>query len=311
MKSNVICPYCKTEVEINWESEDANKQEEYKCYKCKKNFYFTPEISDSWFDAILGFIIILGIIIGSIWIIYFGISKTISFFSNNDTSDYQKQQDLIAQQQYDLQKAQLDAERAKIQAETDRLKKEIAKIQAEQKAEINTIKQYTSKVLFDDSQFRTIAKQISQGCNGEQECQLYKIYRFVVTYFEYYSDPRNSEYIQSPTETWNSKGGDCEDLGIILQTLLESVGIKTYSVFTTNHYYVLGCISDSGKILEYTNNELNKYDKYYDKIHYYSINNLECVPLEPTAGDFGYPGHFTTSYSEAYDPLTLNKVILT
>jgi hypothetical protein len=313
MKSNVICPHCKTELEINYTEGEMNKQQKYKCYKCKKTFYFTPEISDNWFDIILGFIIILGILIGSILLIYLGITKTISLFSDNETSNFQKQQELIAQQQYEQQKAKLNAEQAetrRIQAEINKLKQEIANKELEKQSEQNQVKQYTSKVLFDDSQFRTKAKEITSGCNGEQECQLYKIYRYIVTNFEYYSDPRNNEYIQNPYETWNSQGGDCEDLGILLQTLLESIGIKTLSAFTTNHYYVLGCIENTQKVLFYTNKDtLNLYNKYYESINYYKLDNLRCIPLEPTAKN-SYPGISTWNYSTAYDPLTLKKYLL-
>jgi transglutaminase-like putative cysteine protease len=173
------------------------------------------------------------------------------------------------------------------------------------------IKKYTSKVEFNNEDFRTLAKQISSGCNGSQECQLTKIYFYVTTNFEYYSDQRSFENIQTPKETWESKGGDCEDLGILLQTLLESIGIKTYSVFTNNHYYVLGCIQNSRAVTELANKiYYQNYNIYYTESFYHLINNLECVPLDPTEGKYGFPGNIKWSYSEAYDPLTLNKIIL-
>ncbi len=265
----------------------------------------------------MGILFIIGIVFGFICLGYYGIIWFISLFSN-DTSNNNtiiQQQELIAQQQYEQQKAILRAEQAetkRIQAEMDKIKQEIANRELEKQSEQNQIKQYTSKVLFDDSQFRTTAKKIASGCNGEQECQLYKIYRYIVTNFDYYSDPRNNEYIQDPYETWNSQGGDCEDLGILLQTLLESIGIKTYSVFTTNHYYVLGCIENASQVLDYTNYDMRKlYSKYYETISYYNLNRLECIPLEPTAGKYGFPGESTWNYSEAYDPLTLEKHNLT
>jgi hypothetical protein len=306
MESDVKCPYCKSNLKVTWDLENIETLHKYKCSKCKKSFNYKPtfkELFVYFFGFIIGIAILFGIGYFLFWCFsagYNNLSDTPSNNSNttiNQSTPNNTNQELL--NQYNNYKKQIDAQQKEL---NDKL--------AQLKSEQDRIKQYTSKVLFDDDQFRTIAKQIASGCNGEQECQLYKIYRFLVTNFEYYSDPRNNEYVQSPSETWNSKGGDCEDLGILLQTLLESIGIKTFSVFTTGHYYVLGCVPNSAQVLKYSNNELKSYGKYYDKIHYYNLGS-ECIPLEPTAGEYGFPGHFTTFYSEAYDPLTLEKYTLT
>jgi len=44
----------------------------------------------------------------------------------------------------------------------------------------------------------------------------------------YVSDPRASvEYVQFPQQTFELKGGDCDDLSVAFCSLLESVGIQT------------------------------------------------------------------------------------
>lgn len=44
----------------------------------------------------------------------------------------------------------------------------------------------------------------------------------------YVSDPRtNVEYVQFPNETFERKGGDCDDLSVAFSALLESIGINT------------------------------------------------------------------------------------
>ena len=46
--------------------------------------------------------------------------------------------------------------------------------------------------------------------------------------FVYTSDPRaTGEYVQFPHETFELKGGDCDDLSVFYSSLLESVGIQT------------------------------------------------------------------------------------
>ena len=97
---------------------------------------------------------------------------------------------------------------------------------------------YISKVVFDDINLRTQAASIVRGCpSGDKECQINKLYRYVVENYDYYSDPRSREFIQSPSETMKVKGGDCEDLTILLNSLLENLGIKTYLVLTEDHAY--------------------------------------------------------------------------
>ncbi|MCK4736216.1 MAG: transglutaminase domain-containing protein, partial [Methanophagales archaeon] len=91
---------------------------------------------------------------------------------------------------------------------------------------IQEVEPCISEVVFDDVNLRKQAASIVSGCpSGDKECQVNRIYRYVVENFDYYSDPRSREFIQSPSETMNIKGGDCEDLTILLMSLLENLGI--------------------------------------------------------------------------------------
>lgn len=111
---------------------------------------------------------------------------------------------------------------------------------------------YISKIVFDDVNLRTQAASIVRGCSsGDKECQVNKLYRYVVENYNYYSDPRSREFIQSPSETMNIKGGDCEDLTILLTSLLENLGIKTYLVLTEDHAYCLACGVDTEDLWQY------------------------------------------------------------
>ncbi len=108
---------------------------------------------------------------------------------------------------------------------------------------------YLSKIVLEDMNLRTLASSITYSCrSGDKECQLNKIYRYVVDTHNYYSDPRRSEFIQTPFETIKMKGGDCEDLTILLTSLLENIGFKTYLVMTEDHAYALACGIDVDKL---------------------------------------------------------------
>lgn len=111
---------------------------------------------------------------------------------------------------------------------------------------------YIEKIVYEDIELRSLASSITKGCSsGNKECQLNKIYRYVVENYDYYSDPRNREFIQSPADTLKVKGGDCEDLTILMSSLLENLGFKTYLVLTDNHAYALACGVDTNHLWKY------------------------------------------------------------
>ena len=85
------------------------------------------------------------------------------------------------------------------------------------------------------------------------------IYRHIVENYKYYSDPRSSEFIQSPYDTIKVKGGDCEDLTILLNSLLENIGIKTYIVLTKTHAYSLACGINIKGLEKYAKRSLIEY----------------------------------------------------
>jgi len=129
------------------------------------------------------------------------------------------------------------------------------------------INPYIEKIVLNDLTLRTKSSNIASNCeSGNKECQLNLIYRYVVDNNSYYSDPRTQELIQSPQETINIKGGDCEDLTILLISLLENLGIKTYLVLTENHAYTLACGLDLDKLQTEVLKSMNQKINWYDEI---------------------------------------------
>jgi len=111
---------------------------------------------------------------------------------------------------------------------------------------------YISQIVFDDINLRKEAATIVSDCpSGDKECQISEIYRYIIENYSYYSDPRNQEFIQSPYDTMDVQGGDCEDLTILLMSLLENLGIKTYFVITDDHAYCLAYDVDTENLLQY------------------------------------------------------------
>jgi hypothetical protein len=101
---------------------------------------------------------------------------------------------------------------------------------------------YVEKIVFNDSSLRDLALEYTKECEEKDvSCQVNEIYRTVVEGKEYISDIEGQEVIKSPFETLSQKGGDCEDLAILVASLLENLDVNTYLVLTENHAYALAC----------------------------------------------------------------------
>jgi len=179
---------------------------------------------------------------------------------------------------------------------------------------------YLNKIIHEDIELRSLASSITKGCSsGNKECQLNKIYRYVVDNYDYYSDPRSREFIQSPFETLKVKGGDCEDMTILMSSLLENLGFKTYLVLTDNHAYSLACgvnIDDlweyiKQSIIETVSSELGKDNEYNVEIKsgelYLVKKEKRIMALNP--GDIWYFGGDGSEFSYPFQYMDIKYSI--
>ncbi len=116
---------------------------------------------------------------------------------------------------------------------------------------------YLNKIELDNQSLQKYAISIIKECNTtEPACILNQIYRHIVENFKYISDPEDEEVIQSPFETIKIKGGDCEDLSILLISLLENIGITSYLVLTDTHAYALAIGFEPNTLWQYIEESL-------------------------------------------------------
>jgi hypothetical protein len=123
--------------------------------------------------------------------------------------------------------------------------------------EVRLAKPYIEKIVVDDAELKELASAIVED-HSEKEGKVNAIYRYIVEGFSYVADPEDTESIQSPFETLDLEGGDCEDLAILACSLLENIGIKTYLVLTENHAYALVSGIDSDNLWKYINKSLEE-----------------------------------------------------
>jgi hypothetical protein len=139
--------------------------------------------------------------------------------------------------------------------------------------------QYLEKVITNNLELRKIAIEKTKFC-GEQniECQIITLYDYVLSEFSYYSDPIGSELIQTPQETIELEGGDCEDLSVLLSSLLSNIGIETSLGFTEDHVFVLAYGANLDIMKEYI------YSQYISETELVNIN--KSFSLSPSSGTY-------------------------
>jgi len=123
--------------------------------------------------------------------------------------------------------------------------------------EVRLAKPYIDKIVVDDGELRELASAIVEDYD-EKEGKVNAIYRYIVENFVYIADPEYTESVQSPFETLDIEGGDCEDLAILACSLLENIEIKTYLVLTENHAYALVSGINSDNLWKYINKSLEE-----------------------------------------------------
>jgi len=116
---------------------------------------------------------------------------------------------------------------------------------------------YISKIEFDDAQLQTYALSLLNISRlSDKEYVITTLYRHIVENYSYISDPEGVERISSPKETIQRNGGDCEDLSILLCSLLENLGVKTYLVLTDTHAYSLAYDVNITRLVPYVEQAL-------------------------------------------------------
>jgi hypothetical protein len=98
--------------------------------------------------------------------------------------------------------------------------------------------------------------------------KVFAIYNEVANRIYYVSDPRKDEYIANPIETWEVRGGDCDDFSVLLASLYEAVdldaSIGEVSNLTYGHVFVVLHIEeDLNTFLRNYERLLEKYTPYY------------------------------------------------
>ncbi len=99
---------------------------------------------------------------------------------------------------------------------------------------------YLSRIDYRDEQINILAIRTVAHAQDDELEKTRAILGFVSNEIHYVSDPGDGvEHAKDPITTLIAGGGDCEDQTLLLCSMLESVGVKTYIAFTDDHVFAL------------------------------------------------------------------------
>jgi len=124
-------------------------------------------------------------------------------------------------------------------------------------------------------------KIVSSSCDSGRVCHAKALYYFVRDNIKYVSDPVAKEYIESPVELMQNKGGDCESGSLLLGALYEAIGIDAEIVIIPGHAYLRIRLPEA----------LNKYRLDGDWVYLdWTCDNCEFgeIPVKNVEKEAGY-----------------------
>jgi hypothetical protein len=142
---------------------------------------------------------------------------------------------------------------------------------------------YLSRIDYHDEQINIIATRLVADTGDDEVLKTRAILDFVSNEIKYVSDPGDGvEFTKGPVTTLLAGGGDCEDQTLLLCSMLETVGVKTYIVFTDEHVFALAYLSGRGILPGVA--------------PYLFVDGLPCYSLDPSEpaasiGDWSIPPH--------------------
>lgn len=99
---------------------------------------------------------------------------------------------------------------------------------------------YLSRIDYHDQQLNQMTTRLVADTQDDEVKKTQVLLDFVSKEIHYVSDPGDGvEYAKDPVSTLIAGGGDCEDQTLLLCSMLETVGVKTYIAFTDEHVFAL------------------------------------------------------------------------
>lgn len=162
---------------------------------------------------------------------------------------------------------------------------------------------FVEKVVVNDSGLQSYANAIIIGCGSSaKECQLNALYRDILMNYTCIAAPLDNSSLQTPQETISAKQGTCEDLSILLCSLLCNIGISSWLVFTSSHVYALASDVDTDMLWTIAEQSLIRLvEERFGEPMYQSL--VQTLVLEPA--NIMYIGGDAKTFTGLIDFMTI------
>lgn len=163
---------------------------------------------------------------------------------------------------------------------------------------------YIEKLMRDDGDLYAYAYNLlSDFDSSSRECRLNAVYRDILMNYTCLSGSRGSRALQTPQQTIQSKQGTCEDLSILIASLLINIGIMTHLVFTDTQVYALADNIDRDVLWECAEQSLiSRVETLFGEPMYQSI--VQPLMLPP-AGVVYIGGELNKTFDGLIDYMTI------
>jgi Transglutaminase-like superfamily len=169
---------------------------------------------------------------------------------------------------------------------------------------------YIKKFVLADSELQTYANTIINGCEASAwECQVNALYRDILKNYTCTPALLDNGTLQTPQETIQQKEGTCEDLSILLCSLLSNVGIQSYLVFTDDHVYAMAYDVNTDALWEVAEQSLIRQveDTFGEPLSQPVIQTTPFVPLMMLY--IGGPEIQQQKFADVIDYMTIDYTI--
>lgn len=170
---------------------------------------------------------------------------------------------------------------------------------------LNTAEPFLLKLDLQDSKLQSYANTILTGCDASNtECFVNAVYRDVLMNYTCLAAPKNNTTLQTPQETIQKKQGTCEDLSILLCSLLSNIGLTSYLVFTNTHVYAMVSDANADDLWNVAEQSLIHHaeDVFGEPIQqsYYQTYTLPSMGVLYAGGEEG------KTYADVIDSMTID-----
>ena len=149
---------------------------------------------------------------------------------------------------------------------------------------------------FNATEIRDIAVKsvVNYAAPNAPATKVFGIYNEVSNRIRYVSDPRKDDYIAKPMETWDTRGGDCDDFSVLLASMYEAVGmdatiVEVYNPDKGHVFIILRIDQDLDSFLKLYKTMLEKYTPYFSEKQFnfvvFGKSHEECETIENSFED--------------------------